>query len=56
MTSDRFFAAMWALIGVVVYIYSFVCAYDAAIDHRWGEASFWMLFIIALNTMKVEKI
>ncbi len=54
MTIDRFFATVWSLFVVIVYIYSYVCAYDAALDHRWVEASFWMLFIIALNTTKAR--
>lgn len=52
MTSDKFFAAAWAFLILGVYIFSFLCGFDAALDHRYVEASYWMLFIIALNTMK----
>jgi len=56
MTVDKFFAAVWSLLTFVVFVYSFISSFTAAFAHEWGEASFWMLFIIALNTMKMEKI
>jgi len=55
MKIDQFFSAVWSTVILIAYIYAYMSGFAAAFAHEWGEAGFWMLFIVAINTMKARE-
>lgn len=47
------FIGIWALVMLVAYLVSGYSAWASAMDKQWAEASFWVLSLIWMNTVKI---